>query len=264
MPFLEILKARFRKLYLYRHTLWDMAVKQLKTKYSGSKLGIWWTIATPLILAASINFIFNKIFKIDIPNYTLLVLSGILPWMFFSNAILEATNSFTANVGILKQAIFPREFIPLSGILANLLDFFIGFSIILPLFLILNLKVITVVLFLFLPLILLFIFIIGLGLIFSVCNVFSKDLPHFLSIGLMIWFWITPVFYSIDMLSFPYRWICLANPLTYYIISCQAILFGAKIPPLGIMAVSVFISLFFLIAGFIFFIKKESQLLKRI
>lgn len=241
-----------------------MTIKQLKAKYSGSKLGIWWTIVTPLILAASINFIFNEIFKINIPNYTLLVLSGIIPWMFFSNAISEVTNSFIVNIPILKQAILPRELIPLSNVLANFLVFLIGFSITLPLFIIFNLRVITVFLFLIIPLSFLLIFIIGLGFIFSSFNVFSKDLPHFLSIGLMIWFWITPVFYSIDMLSFPYRWICLLNPLTYYVIPCQVILFEGRLPPPLTVGISFLISLFFFIIGYLFFIKKEPQLLKRI
>jgi len=259
-----MLKERLSKVYSYRHTLWDMAIKQVKAKYSGSMLGIWWAIFTPLILALSINLVFIKIFKVNIPDYTLLVLSGIMPWLFFSNTLSETTNSFLVNTAIIKQAIFPRELIPLSCVLANFLNFFIGFSIILILFIILKFKVITVLIFLIFPLTLHLIFIIGLSLLFSCWNVFSRDVSNFLSIGLMLWFWITPVFYSIDMLSFPYRWICLINPMTYYVISYQQILFETKAPSPQIIFISVVISFLFLIIGYLYFLKEESAILKRI
>ena len=262
--FLKMLKERIKKIYLFRHTLWDMAISQLKAKYSGSKLGIWWAVITPLILAVSINFIFTRIFKIDIPNYTLFVLSGIIPWVFFSNALLEVTNSFTANASILKQAIFPRESIPLSTVLANFLNFLMGFLIILPLFIILEFRVIAVLLFLIFPLIFHLIFIIGLSLLFSCWNVFSKDASHFLSIGLLIWFWITPVFYSLEMLPFPYRWICLLNPMSYYVILYRQVLFEARIPSFSVLSLSFLIGLASLFIGYSVFLKKEAELLKRI
>ena len=257
-------RARLLKIYLYRGLLWDMAIKQVKTRYSGSKLGIWWAIITPLILAVSINFIFTKIFKINIPNYTLFVLSGIIPWIFFSNTLSEVTNSFIANTSVLKQGIFPREFIPLSVVLANFLNFFIGFIIILPIFIILNLKVITVLLFLIFPLTFHFIFIIGLSLMFSCWNVFSKDVSHLLSISLLIWFWITPVFYSLEMVPFPYRWICLLNPMSYYVTLYRQILFKAEIPQVSVLSISFLISLISFFIGYSIFLREEAELLKRI
>jgi len=259
-----MLKERIKKIYIYRHTLWDMALKQLKAKYAGSKLGIWWAIVIPLILAASINFIFTIVFKINIPNYTLLVLAGIIPWLFFSNALGEATNSFIINSSILKQGIFPREFIPISSILANFLNFLIGLILLLPLFIILNFKVIKYLVFLFPIIILHFIFIIGLGLLLSLLNVFFRDLSYFLSIAFMLWFWITPVFFSLDMIPFPYRWICLYNPMTYYIILYQNVLFQGEIPSTSVILITFLISLGSYSIGHIIFIKNEPGLLKRI
>lgn len=259
-----MLKERIKKIFFHRYILWDMAVKQLKVKYSGSKLGIWWAVITPLILAVSINFIFTRIFKISIPNYALFVLSGIVPWIFFSSTLSEATNSFIVNAPTLRQAIFPREFIPASAVLANFFNFLIGLLIILPLFVILNLKVVTALLFLLFPLFLQLIFIIGLGLLFSCWNVFSRDVSHLLSIGVLVWFWITPVFYSIEMLPFPYRWVCLLNPMSYYVILYRQILFEAKPPSVSILAVSFLASAVSLFIGYFTFLKQEAELLKRI
>lgn len=253
-----------KRFYTFRHILWDMTLRQLKAKYAGSILGMWWSVITPLLLALSITFVFTKVFKIETPNYTLFVLAGIIPWFFFTTALTEATSSFIINSAILKQGLFPREFIPISSILANLLNFLIGFIFLLPLFIILNLKVIRLLPFL-LPIIILHsLFIFGLGLLFSIVNVFSRDLYYFLSVGFMVWFWITPVFYSLDMLAFPFRWICLINPMSYYVILYQNILFYAKLPSLSISSITLLISLFTFIIGYIIFIRKEPLLLKKI
>lgn len=241
-----------------------MALKQLKAKYAGSKLGIWWAVITPLLLAASINFVFNIVFKINIPNYTFFVLSGIIPWLFFTNALSEVTNSFIVNTSVLKQGLFPREFIPISYILANLLNFLIGFIFLLPLFIIINFRILGLLPLLVSIIIFHSLFVVGLGLLFSVVNIFFRDLAHFLSITFMIWFWITPVFYSLEMLTFPFRWICLLNPMTYYIILYQNVLFEAKIPSLSILSITLSISIVFFFAGYIIFVKKEPLLLKNI
>ncbi|MCX6750321.1 MAG: ABC transporter permease [Candidatus Pacearchaeota archaeon] len=259
-----MLKERIKKIYFYRHILWDMAITQLKAKYAASKLGIWWAVVTPLMLAVSINFVFTVVFKIEIKNYTLFVLAGMIPWFFSVSALTEAADSFIINSSILKQSISPREFIPMSSILANLLNFLIGLVFLLPLFIILNFRVIGLLPFLFLIIILNFIFIIGLGTLFSCVNVFFRDLTHFMSIGFMVWFWITPVFYSLDMIPFSFRLICLFNPMTHYVILYQDVLFRLTVPSLASLLIVFLISLISIFIGYFVFLKKEPSLLKRI
>ena len=247
-----------------RHTLWDMAVSQFKAKYAGSRLGIWWAVFTPLILAISINFVFMAAFKIDIPGYTLFVLSGILPWFFFNGALIEATNSFVANAPILKQGVFPREFIPIASVLGNLLNFLIGLVFLMPLFLIYNPKTVLFLPLLFAIVALHCVFVVGLGILFSCVNVFFRDTGHFLTSVFMVWFWITPIFYSLDMLPSHFKWICLINPVTYFVVLYQRILFNAQFPDIGYLLMSFLIALFSLAIGYGLFIKKEASLLKKI
>ncbi len=253
-----------QRAYLNRKLLWDISVKQFKTKYSGTKLGIWWVVVTPLILAATINFVFAKVFKINIPNYTLLVLTGIMPWLYFSNALSESTNSFTTNTSILKQGIFPREFIPISFVLSNFFSFIIGFVFLLPLFVVFKLKIILLLPILFFILFLHLLFVIGVGILFSCVNVFFKDLSQALPVIFMVWFWVTPIFYSIDMVPPVFRWICLINPMSYFVVIYQNILYQAKMPDLFFIIMTLFISLLFFIIGYFVFIKKEKTILKKI
>jgi len=241
-----------------------MSLKGLKDKYSGSMLGIWWAIIIPVILAGSIALIFTKVFKINIDNFTLFVLSGLLPWMFFSNTIIEATTSFLSNSSLLKQGVFPRELIPLSVVITNFLNFLIGFLCLLPLFVAFNFKVLFLLHYIILILILQLIFLFGLSLFLASLNVFFKDVMHFLSVGLMVWFWVTPVFYSLEMIEFPYRSICLINPLTFYIEAYRNVIFKAQSLSLPEIGVLLIISFSFFVFGYVFFINKESEILKKV
>jgi ABC-2 type transport system permease protein len=259
-----MLKERIKKIYLYRHTLWDMAISQLKTKYAGSILGISWAIINPLLIMSAITFVFTIIFKTEIKNFAFFVLSGIFPWMFFSNALSEAATSILTQQNILRQFNLPREFLPLSSLLSSLLNFLIGWLIIYPLFLFFNPKIILLLPLLIIALLLNFFFVCGLGLILSILNVFFRDIGQLLGVLLMFWFWITPVFYSIDMIPVRFLWICKLNPMAYYIILYQDILFKTEAPSISTFLITLLISLMSFVLGYLFFLKKESILLKRI
>lgn len=258
------LKERIKGIIRYRHALMDMTVSQLKSKYAGSYLGIWWAVITPLILAVCINFVFRSVFSIKIPNYTLFVLSGIIPWLFFANTFMDSAVSFTTYSSILKQGIFPREIIPVSIVLSNLLNFLLGFVFMLPLFIMMNLRVAALLPVLAIIILLQAFFIMGLGLFFSAASVFLRDLNHLLSIGLMVWFWVTPVFYSQKMLNLPYRVILILNPMTYYVSSFRQILFGGGVPSAVNLTAVLLLSLVSFSLGYIFFLRTEPSLLKRI
>ena len=256
--------AKLKNTYDCRHLLYEMTLRQLKKKYAGSRLGLWWSVVTPLILTVSINFVFTFVFKTTTQNYTLFLLSGIMPWFFFVQAVQEATNSFLENSSILKQTMIPREFIPVSSVLANFLNFLIGIAFISPLFILMNYKAVLFAPAFIIILMLHLLFALGLGLLFSVVNVYFRDLGHFLSVTFMAWFWVTPVFYTLEMLDFPLRWVCLLNPVTFYIVSYQNILYEAKNPSFYQVILLCFISLAFFIIGFATYVKKESALLKNI
>jgi ABC-2 type transport system permease protein len=134
----------------------------------------------------------------------------------------------------------------------------------LPFFIISNNQVITVLPALIFVFIFNLIFILGLSLIFAVLNVYSRDIIHFLSVGLMVWFWITPVFYSLNMVPYPYRWISILNPMTYYITSYRSILFYGKLPSWPVAVLGIVLALICMAAGSLFLIKKEPSLLKRL
>ncbi|MBZ9577969.1 ABC transporter permease [Patescibacteria group bacterium] len=259
-----MLKGRIKSIYMHRHTLWDMAIKQLKSRYAGSILGFWLAIVNPLLIMFAITFVFNIIFKIEIKNFPLFVLSGIFPWMFFSNALFEATSSILNQQNILRQFNLPREIIPLSSILSNFLNFLIGWCVIYPLFLFFSPKIVLLLPLLIIVLLLNLFFVCGLGLALSVLNVFFRDISHLLGVLLMLWFWITPVFYSVDMIPANFRWVCGFNPMTPFIVFYRDIIFRGNVPNSPVF-IGIFIwTALSLILGLMFFSSSESKILKEI
>ncbi len=256
--------AGLGKILHYRSVLRDMSFKQLKAKYSGSMLGWWWALFIPVLLAASISFVFVQVYKVNVENFTFFVLSGLLPWLFFSSALSEATGSFSAYAAELRQGIFPRAFIPMSIVASNLYNFLIGLVFLLPCFIWIKLDVVFVLPFLILVIALQFFFLVGLGFIFSVVNIFWRDLSCLLPVLLTAWFWITPVFYNVDSLAWPYRGVCLWNPVTFFVLAYQDILFKGVMPSFATLIISAGCAVFFAIAGYVFFLINEPQLLKKL
>lgn len=259
-----MLRERIRGIYRYRHTLWGTAVKQLKSKYAGSIMGIWLAVVNPLLILLAITFVFSTVFKLGIENFALFALSGIFPWMFFSGALLEATPSILSSQGILQQFNLPREIIPLGSILANFLNYLIGWCIIYPLFIIFHPKVVLLLPFLMLIVLLHLVITCGMGLFLSAANILLRDISHLLGVIMMFWFWVTPIFYSAEMIPEGFRWLCRLNPMAPYIISYREILFRVKVPAFSAFAAAFLWAGFFFIGGLFLFARLESRFLKEL
>lgn len=213
---------------------------------------------------SAITFVFTAVFKIDIKNFPLFALAGIFPWMFFSGALSEATFSLLSQQNILRQFNLPREILPLASVLSNFLNFLIGWLVIYPLFLFFNPKIISLLPLLIIVLVLNFLFICGLSLDLSILNVFFRDIGHLLGVLLLFWFWITPIFYSVDMIPVRFRWVCNFNPMTPYVVYYREIVFRGSLPDLSI-SIGIFLwAVISLILGLLVFSHFESRVLKQI
>ncbi len=257
-------KEELKKLYLYRHTLWSMALKQLKAKYTPSFLGILWAVINPLLVMSAISFVFTVIFKVGIKNFPLFILSGIYPWLFFSAVLSEASSAILNRQTVLRQFNLPREILPLSCCLSNFMNFLIGWLVIYPVFLFFNPRIILFSPLLILIFLLNFIFLCGLSLFFSILNIFFRDLEHMLGVLLMFWLWVTPVFYSLDMIPEKFRWVCYLNPVTPFIIYYSDVLYRGVMPSSSTF-IGIFLwSIFSIMLGWLLFLRLEGKILKRI
>lgn len=242
----------------------NLIKKNLKAYYVSSFLGISWAVFIPLILMFILSFVFIDVLKIEIENFPLFVLSGLIPFMFFSSSLTQTTNSIVENVHLLRQFNLPKEIIPLSLILTNFLNFLLGLLVLIPIFIFSNFRIIFSLYFLILIIFIFLIFVIGMGLFFSSLNVFFRDISHLLGILIMFLFWITPIFYKIEMVPIHYRWIININPLNLYINLFRNILLEGKIPEIKFISYSLAWAILSSFIGYSLFINSESKFLKRI
>jgi len=211
-----------------------------------------------------ITFVFTIVFKTGIKDFALFVLSGILPWMFFSGALSEATPSLLAQKSVLHQFSLPKEILPLVVITSYFLNFLISWCIIYPFFLWHNPGIIKMIFFMPTIFLLTYLFTCGLGLLFSIVNILYRDLEHLLGILLTFWFWATPVFYSIEMVPPEFRWILNFNPMSPFVICYRDIIFRGKIPDAVTFFGVIGWAFFSLFIGFSVSVWLESSALKRI
>lgn len=190
----------FKELYNYRELLKTNIKKEIRGKYKGSWLGVVWTFLNPLLMLMVYAFVFPYILRVDVENYTIFMIVALIPWTFFTNAVTIGTSSVTINGAILKKVYFPREIIPLSVTISQLVNFLIT-CIIMFGFILFSGVGFSIHALLF-PVIVLveFLLCLGCNLILSAITVFVNDVAHFVQIAMTLGFYGTPIVYLSSML----------------------------------------------------------------
>ncbi|MBU0634703.1 MAG: ABC transporter permease [Candidatus Omnitrophica bacterium] len=258
------LTERITNIIRCRRLIIQTGICRFRAKHAGLKLGIWIAVLNPLLVMLAISFVFTHIIQLDIDNFPLFALSGIFPWLFFSNCLLEAAFSITSQQVLLHKFKVPAEALPLIVIFAEFLSFLVGCCIIYPIFLVFNPQIIVLLPVLLLVLAAFIIFLFGLGLALATLNVISPDIGQSLGIFIMFWFWVTPVFYSLDMIPVKFFWLSQLNPMTHFITCFRSLLFYAQLPAGEVFLAIAGCAAGSLVCGAYVFSKWETSMLKRI
>lgn len=255
---------RLKKLAGQGPIIRSLAIKNIHDKYVGSALGIFWAVINPLLIMLVVTFVFSQIMKTEIKYFSLMVLSALLPWTFFLNSISESATSMVTNAGVLRQFVMLKEAIPLSVVAANFVNFAFGFAVAVPIFIICNPAVIHSLVLLPAIICLHLVFTLGVSLLFSISTVYFKDLPQVLNTGIMFLFWLTPIFYSLDMIPARYHWFILANPNSCYVLLYRDVLYYGSFGRAGLWLLAVGFAAASIVGGYLLFVKGEHAVLKHI
>lgn len=192
-------RDKVRELWRYRNLLRNMVVRDLKARYKNSVLGILWSILNPLFLMVVFTILFSVMTNSQIRDYPIFVLTGLIPWNFFSGSLVSGTTSITNNSGLVKKVYFPRELLPASALLSNLVNFLFAFVVLIVFLYVFGVGLTRHALWVPLILITQLIFSLGLSLLLSSLTVFYRDVLMILEVVILAWFFMTPVFYSLEM-----------------------------------------------------------------
>jgi ABC-2 type transport system permease protein len=188
--------SRIRELASYREILLNLVRKELKVKYTASVLGAVWSLLNPIVFLAVFSFVVIVTGN-ALPHYPVYLLSGLLAWNLFSNSLLQGARSVVDNGNLVKKVYFPREILPLASIGVTLVDFMLQSAVLLAFIVIsgYGFHVGTVWLY---PLAILTLLVFTTAMTFWVAglNVRYRDVQHLLNLGLLVWFWLTPIVYQ--------------------------------------------------------------------
>lgn len=199
------LAARLRELYAFRYLIGNLVIRDLKVRYKNSVLGIAWSMFNPLLMMAVYTVVFTILAGgMDVAVPPVFILAGLLPWNFFSGTVSAATQSVVGNSHLIKKVYFPREVLPISVTLSNLVHFLLALPVYFGMALLMGIPGAELGSYwphlLWLPLIISVevIFALGVALITSTINVFYRDMGIILDTLMMAWFFVTPIFYDFE------------------------------------------------------------------
>jgi lipopolysaccharide transport system permease protein len=237
-----------QELWNFRELLGFLAWRDIKVRYKQTALGGLWAVVQPLIAMVIFAGLFSRISSIhsDSP-YLLFVYSGLVPWMFFANAITMASNSLVGSEQMIRKIYFPRLFVPLGTIAALGLDVLIGL-VFMAVLLAAYRWHITLAL-LWLPFFVSTALLVscGLGLILSALNVRYRDVKYIVPFFTQMALFVTPVVYPLSFVTGPYKALLFLNPMSGIVEGFRHALLGSPISPtLVATSTATSVALFFL------------------
>lgn len=219
-----------RELSRYRDLVRHLVIRDLKVRYKNSALGFMWSLINPLAQVFIITVIFKFVLDLAFKNYSAYVLAGFLPWTFFQMAVLDASQSILHHGALLKKVYIPREAIPISIVISNLIHFGLALLVFFVYMLVIGIPFTWKLLLLPLVMVFHFLLTVGVGLIVSCLNVFYEDIKYMMTVGLNLLYYMVPVIYVVEHVANSDRvpaWACqvyLLNPLAVWITAYRQIL----------------------------------------
>jgi ABC-type polysaccharide/polyol phosphate export permease len=194
--------------------LWAMTERNIKSKYKHTRLSFFWMIISPVFQMLVIGFVFQFLLPVKVNNYYVFVLIGITIWNYFSETVSKSVNVIIEERSLIQKANFSRDIIVWSNIVTNLVYFLITLCLLIFLTMLThNLKISNLYL-LLIGLILIILITSGCSFLFSAINVKHRDVNFVVSVILPLWFYATPIIYTLDILPRNWNWFLYLNPIT--------------------------------------------------
>jgi lipopolysaccharide transport system permease protein len=266
-PLVEIAPTRgwraldLAEVWRFRELLGVMAWRDVKVRYRQTLLGVLWVVAQPLMTMLIFTILLNRVGKIQADGgvpYSVFILSALVPWTFFSSAVLAASNSLIGSSHLISKVYFPRMIVPGASVLGSLVDMFVTLGLVAVLCA--WHRVVPGPALAVLPFVALLttIFAFGCGLWLSALNVEYRDIRVIVPFALQLWMYATPVAYPLRVLPENWRALVRANPMTGITETFRAAILGHAVP-WSSLAYSAAAAALVVITGAYYFRRVERQ-----
>lgn len=201
----------------YNFLIRQLVGRDFKTKYKRSALGMAWSFLNPLLSMSVQYIVFSTLFKSDIPNYAVYLLTGIVFMNFFSEAVGSGMTSITGNAALIKKVYMPKYIYPMAKTISSLVNFLIA---ILPLFIVMlftGTPFRPALLLLVFDILCLGLFVLGMTLLLATAMTFFQDTQFLWGVVSMMWMYLTPIFYPESIIPAKFLTLYHMNPMYQYI-----------------------------------------------
>jgi lipopolysaccharide transport system permease protein len=259
-------ELRLEELWEYRELLYFFVWRDVKIRYKQTAIGILWVIIQPLLTMLVASLFFGRLAKLPSQGlpYPVFCFAALVPWTYFSAALVAATGVVVENQRVITKVYFPRLILPFSAVSSPLVDLAISLVVLLVFTLAFGIRPTVAVLLIPLFVLLAILTALGVGLWLSALNAVYRDVKYVTPFLVQFWTLASPVYYSSNMVPERYRWIYGLNPMAGVIDGFRWALTGTGQPPSASLFASVAMVCLLALGGLVFFNRMEGSIADRV
>ena len=235
----------------------ELIMRDIKTKYRKSILGVFWTILNPLFMMVVLSVVFSNMFKFDVEYFPVYLLSGQLIFNFFNDSTTNAMGAIVANGPLIKKVYVPKYMFVLSRVFSSAINLLASFTAMIFVMLAMRVELHYTVLLAPIPLIFIVLFSLGVGLLLSAITVKFRDIMHLYSVFVTALMYLTPVIYPMSILPEWLKKIVLLNPLTNILTMFRDVMINNMLPSISSILLAAVETAVVMVLGLYVFYKRQ-------
>ena len=245
----------------YRELGYILVWRDITVRYKQTAIGVAWVVLQPLLMMLIFTAVFGKMAKVPSDGvwYPAFSLTGLLPWLYFSQAVSRAGESVVANANMVRKIYFPRLWLPLATVLSPLVDFALSMILLFGLLVYAGIPLTWKVVILPAFILLAMLTALGLCLFTSALHAKYRDVGHAIPFVIQVWMYLTPIVYPVSLVPEQWRWLYGLNPMVGVIEGFRWALLGRTAPDPVVMVESVVVLFAVILAGLVYFRRMERQ-----
>lgn len=243
----------------FRALLYELVIRDVKIKYRRSVLGVLWTVLNPLFMMTVLYLVFSRLFRFDIENYSIYLLSGQVIFNYYQSSTTDAMLSIVGNASLIKKVYMPRHMLVVAKILSGAVNLLASFAALLTVLAATGGRIHITIFLVAIPFAYILLFSLGVGFVLAAVTVRFRDIVHLYGVLCTALFYLTPTIYPISILPFYMRMAVYFNPITGIMDIFREIVMEGSVPGLWRMLYCGLMSLFVFFEGYSIFKKRESS-----
>jgi ABC-type polysaccharide/polyol phosphate export permease len=228
--------ARLIRLPQHLHLIGTFVKRDVRGRYKGSAMGLFWSLVHPLVMLCLFWFLFSAILRVKVGAdegttiFGLYLAAGMLPWNAFSESLARSTGIIVENGPLIKRTLFPSEILPIFLVISGIVHELIGLGVLLAVLLITGHTLSPMLM--LLPVVMVFqiAFTLGLSWVLAAVNVFVRDVGQLLTLVLTLWVFLTPIYYPPSVMPERFRPLVALNPMAGFVDAYRAIILRGALP----------------------------------